>query len=366
MRRGILSRSLGLGTGLLWSPSMGQGARPPATLLTWITWLGMLLLAALGLFAVRGAVDKAHVTLILLLVVLGGSASGGRALGVTISILSFFVFDWFFLPPYGTLVIRNPLDWLVLVTFLVTSLVAAELLYRARAERIAEERVAALREADRLKDALLASVSHDLRTPLTTIKALAHELSDGRDERATIIEEQADRLNRFVSDLLDAARLSSGTFPLDVQLNAVDDLIGATVQQFAGRPDRDRIHASLERPDDLLVGRFDFVQALRIVTNLVENALKYAPVDTAVDLTAGRDNAVIVIRVADRGLGVAEGERDRIFDAFYRPANMSPDAGSAGLGLSIAHQLAALQQGELRYLPRPGGGSVFEVRLPAA
>jgi two-component system sensor histidine kinase KdpD len=252
------------------------------------------------------------------------------------------------------------------VAFLVTSVVAAELLYRARAERAAVERAEALREADKLKDALLASLSHDLRTPLTTIKALAHELQPLGDERTLIIEEQADRLNRCVTDLLDAARLDGGALPLDIQVNAVDDLLGAVVQHVSGRPDRNRLKVSLDDPASLSLGRFDFVHSLRILGNLVDNALKYAPVDTPVDVTAGLESGEIVFRVADRGTGIPPGEQDRIFTPFYRSAGRAADAGSAGLGLSIARRLAEAQSGALTYSERQGGGAVFELRLPAS
>lgn len=322
--------------------------------------------AALVLFALRSDLDKAHVALVFLLVVLGSSASGGRLLGVAIALVAFVIFDWFFLPPYSTLLLRNPLDWVVLVAFLVTSFVAAELLYRARAERAAVERAEALREADKLKDALLASLSHDLRTPLTTIKALAHELQPLGDERTLIIEEQADRLNRLVTDLLDAARLDGGALPLDIQTNAADDLLGAVVQHVSGRPDRNRLKVALDDPAALSLGRFDFVHSLRILSNLVDNALRYAPVDTPIEVTADLDNGEIVFRVADRGTGIPAADRDRMFSPFYRPAGRTADAGSAGLGLSIARRLAEAQHGSLSYSDRHGGGAVFELRLPAA
>lgn len=322
--------------------------------------------AALILFTFRSELDKAHVALVFLLIVLAASASGGRPLGAAIALTAFLIFDWFFLPPYHTLLVRDPLDWVVLVVFLVTSFVAAELLYRARAERAAVERAEALREADKLKDALLASLSHDLRTPLTTIKALAHELQPLGDERTLIIEEQADRLNRLVTDLLDVARLDGGALPLDIQVNAADDLLGAIVQHVSGRPDRNRLKVALDNPAELSLGRFDFVHSLRILTNLVDNALKYAPVDTPVEVTGGLDDGEIVFRVADRGAGIPEAERDRMFTPFYRPVGRVADAGSAGLGLSIARRLAEAQRGRLTYRDRDGGGSVFELRLPAA
>ncbi|HKR10341.1 MAG TPA: ATP-binding protein [Gemmatimonadaceae bacterium] len=338
--------------------------RAAATQLKWVLSLLTLASAALALYALRPNLDKAHVALVFLLVVLGASASGGRLLGAAIAFAAFLIFDWFFLPPYNTLWVRNPLDWLVLVAFLVTSVVAAELLYRARAERAAVERVEALREADRLKDALLASLSHDLRTPLTTIKGLAHEMQPLGDERTLIIEEQADRLNRLVTDLLDVARLDGGALPLDIQVNAVDDLLGAVVQHVAGRPDRHRLTVKLDDPSALSVGHFDFVHSLRILTNLVDNALKYAPVDTPVEVSAGRDNGQLVFRVEDRGAGIPPDDRERMFTPFYRPRGRQPDAGSAGLGLSIAQRLAEAQNGSLTYSDRAGGGALFELRLP--
>jgi K+-sensing histidine kinase KdpD len=332
----------------------------------WGLAFASLAAAAMLLFAFRTSLDKAHVSLVFLLVVLGASAWGGRVLGAAIAVVAFVILDWFFLPPYSTLLVRNPLDWVVLVAFLVTSFVAAQLLYRARAERAAVERAEALKEADKLKDALLASLSHDLRTPLTTIKALAHELQPLGDERTLIIEEQADRLNRLVTDLLDVARLDGGALPLDIQVNAADDLLGAVVQHVSGRPDRTRLKVALDDPAALSLGHFDFVHSLRILTNLVDNALRYAPIDTPVDVTAGLDGSEIVFRVADHGAGIPARDREGLFTPFYRPAGRVPDAGSAGLGLSIAHRLAVAQDGTLKYTDRPGGGAVFELRLPAA
>jgi len=325
-----------------------------------------LLGAAVVLYMMRDQLEEAHVAMVFLLVVLGASAAGGRLLGVTIALASFLVFDWFFLPPFNSLAVHNPLDWLVLVVFLITSIVAAELLYRARSERAAVERAEALREADKLKDALLASLSHDLRTPLTTIKALAHELQPLGDERTFIIEEQADRLNHLVSNLLEAGRLNGGALPLDIQINAVDDLLGAVAQQNAGRPDSDRLKVSLDDPATLSFGRFDFVHSLRILGNLVDNAFKYSPSDSPIEVSGGVDQGNVVFRVSDRGTGISRSESDKVFTPFYRPPAGRPGAESAGLGLSISRRLAEVQEGTLIYVDRVGGGATFELRLPSA
>jgi two-component system sensor histidine kinase KdpD len=330
------------------------------------------------MLAMRPMLEKVHVALILLLVVLGASAAGGRALGLVTAAASFLVFDLFFLTPYNTLRVANPLDWLVLVAFLATSIVAAQLLYRAQEEaRSARERAAeidrlathaaALSEADRLKDALLASVSHDLRTPLTTIKAMAHDLRSLGDERSEIIEQEADRLNRFVADLLDLSRLSAGALPLHVELNAVDDLLGALVQRVEPSLGPKRLQVTLPPGDALLVGRFDFVQALRALANLVENAGKYDRSDAPIEVTAVRDGSEIAVSVADRGPGVPSEAVARLFEPFRLPNGGPPDAGRrAGLGLSIARRVAEAQGGRVTYAPRPGGGSTFTLYLPAA
>jgi two-component system sensor histidine kinase KdpD len=495
-----------------------------------LIWLVVLALTTAALIPFRAELDKAHITLVLLLVVLGAGAQGGRVLGVGVGAASFLIFDWFFLPPLHTLVIANPLDWLVLFAFLVTSIVAAQLLHReqesariagARADEVdrlaalgaealaaarAEDALAAvasmirastgaescnvyiageqgirlgaaspaapgagtvaplvdwvaregapamqtdegtsrlgkaglsvrelarasdtgvrvvllpltvrhetvgvlrlegsgiaglddsqwrfldalsfyaalgtervrlaadvahveaLREADRLKDALLASVSHDLRTPLTTIKALAHELGALGDERSQVIEEQADRLNRVVADLLDLSRLSAGAMPLHVELNAVDDLLSAALQDTEARLAGHSL--SIELPEDgtMLAGRFDLSLAIRVLVNLIENAVKYASSGTTIRLAVKNDGMNIAVSVSDTGPGVPPGEEERIFTPFYRPPGERPDAGSAGLGLAIARRMADWQGGAVTYA-RTSGGSTFTLVLPAA
>lgn len=335
---------------------------------TALLWIAALTVAAAVMLAYRASLDKAHIALVLLLVILGGSSAGGRVLGLILAAASFVVFNWLFLPPYNTFAIENPLDWLVLVTFLVTAVVVAQLLHLAQEEaRIAREAAAEVfRRSEAMKDALLASISHDLRTPLTTIKALAHDLSALGDERSEIIEQEADRLHRSVADLLDLSRLNAGGLTPRIELNAVDDLIGALVQRVEAAVGPNRLRISLPTEDALLVGNFDFVHALRIVANLVENAAKYSPADQPIEVAVERRSALLAITVADRGRGVPSGEVNRVFDPYYRATSNAPDIAGTGLGLSIARRLAEAQGGALTYEPRAGGGSVFTLTLPAA
>jgi two-component system sensor histidine kinase KdpD len=230
----------------------------------------------------------------------------------------------------------------------------------------AAEHADALRQADELKNALLSSVSHDLRTPLTTIKALAHDIATSGDERAETIEEESNRLNRFVADLLDLSRITGGALAVRPEMNTAEDLVGAALQRVSGALNGRTVDVPPGDAEPLLVGRFDFVHSLRALVNLIENALKYSPPGSSVEVSARRDGDALELVVADRGPGVPDLERDRIFEPFYRLGDRLPDAAGTGLGLSIARRLAEAQGGGVRYEPRDGGGSVFILRLPGA
>jgi two-component system sensor histidine kinase KdpD len=353
----------------------------------WLTWGGILIGVTLAMIVMRSTTEETYVPLTYLLVVLGGSASGGRRLGFTLSFSSFVLIDYYLQSPYDELSITKSADLVTLAAYLVTAVVTSHLLSEAQRDRDAAlkdadevkrlaaehdqmaretERVRALREGDRMKDFVLASVSHDLRTPLTAIKALAQDEVRTGASHAPEIEEQVDRLTRMVADLLDLSRLRAGKWSFTPELNAAEDVVGAAMRQCAALERGASIIAQLDEAAPALYGTFDFVQTLRILVNLIENALRFTGNGAPVELAAHRDGAHLVFTVLDRGPGIAETERERVFDAFYRPAGSIADRGRAGIGLAIARSLAGAQQGALTHRPRDGGGSVFELRLPAA
>jgi K+-sensing histidine kinase KdpD len=348
----------------------------------WTLWLAILVLSTFVMRGARPNIEQAHASFVYILIVLGATAGGERWLGIFVAFLGLFAINYFFQPPFDTLTVNEPLDVLALVSFLATALVANYLLARARAEaerarRHAEEIEAlsaevrhaeALREASRLKDILLASVSHDLRTPLTAIRALAQDIAaDGSNAHghAEIIVGQADRLGKMVADVLDLSRLKAGAFTMNAEVNTAEDLLGATIRQFSGVPDAKRIETVIDYSRPALLGTFDFVQSLRVMTNLVDNALRCSR-DAPVIITVTQTNGALTFQIADRGPGVPVSERERIFESFYRPNGARADSGASGLGLSIARQLAVAQGGGVSYADRPGGGSIFKFEIPAA
>lgn len=331
-------------------------------LLRWGLWGAALVGTTALLLALRGTLDKAHFALAFLLVVLGGSASGGRRLGFALAVLAFFSFNFFLLPPFHTLWVADGWDWLVLAAFLVTSGVATHLLARAESEA---RRAGTLREIDRFKNTLLASVSHDLRTPLTTIKALADQIAADGEERAEVIRSETDRLNRFVGNLLELSRIQSGVLPVESVLVPAEDLVGAAIRSVAASFGTRELRTRLDGDPALLVGRLDFTHALRILVNLLENAHRYAPPDAPIELEVSRTAERIRFAVRDRGPGVPIGERERIWEPFYRPRDAAQAAAGIGLGLAIARRLAEAQGGSLDFEPREGGGSSFVFEAPA-
>jgi len=331
--------------------------------------------------------NQAGVVLVYVLLVLGGSVGGGRTLGFAIAIAGSIAIDYYFQWPFNELGVARGVDVAVLLTFLATALVATQLLaaQQAEAKRALEraqeierllvtvQHTEALREANRMKDVLLASVSHDLRTPLSTIKALAQDVQYGADSpanNAAIIVQQAERLERLVGDLLDLSRLKTGGFTINPELNAAEDLIGATVQQFVSPEHATRIETVIDYSQPALLGMFDFVQTLRVLTNLVDNALRYSPSPSPVKIRVTRSDNMICFSVEDQGPGLNEGDEERIFEPFFRSTAKTPDAVAngtgTGLGLSIAHRIATAHGGSLQYRKGEGGGATFTVRLPAA
>jgi K+-sensing histidine kinase KdpD len=328
-----------------------------------------VILITVLMLPLRGLLDKAHVALLFLIVVLISSARLGRTLGIATAVLTFLAFNFFFLPPHHTLIIADPRDWLVLATYLVTAGIAAQLFHRehvvAELARQAEH-ASALAEADRLKDALLAAVSHDLRTPLTTIIANAHEIAESGDHRALAIEAEANRLNELVVDLLDLSKLQAGAVLLAPQVNEASDLIGAALHEVTSRLHDRVVNVAIEPANATLFGKFDFVHSLRVLVNLIDNAHKYSPPGTSIDVSARRDGDTLAFAVADRGPGISNAERHLIYQPFYRTRATAEKTGGTGLGLTIAKRLAELQGGVLRHTPRAGGGSVFAFRVPVA
>ncbi|GHO95399.1 hypothetical protein KSF_054470 [Reticulibacter mediterranei] len=230
-----------------------------------------------------------------------------------------------------------------------------------------------LRRTDELRAALLSSVSHDLRTPLASIKAAASSLlqedvdwdEEERKNFALAIEREADRLNRLVGNLLDMSRIEGGALKPEKDWYALPDLIEDVLQRM--QPLLKDRPIQVDLPPDLPLASFDYVQMDQVLTNLVENAARYTPARSPIDIDVQHQKDVLLLHVADRGPGIPEADLERVFDKFYRVQQKkqgSPSPLGTGLGLAVCKGLVEANGGRIWAQAREGGGVVFTVELP--
>ncbi len=249
---------------------------------------------------------------------------------------------------------------------------ASSLIERARLRR-ENLRIAVLQRTDELRAALLSSVSHDLRTPLASIKAAASSLlqedvqwdEETKRSFARSIEREADRLNRLVSNLLDMSRIEDGAIKPEKEWYMLPELIQDVLGRL--RPLLQGRVVNTQVPADLPPVELDYMQIDQVLTNLIENAVRYTPKDSPIDVSALCEGAQVVISVADRGPGIPPADLTRVFDKFYRVLDGKLNTGhpsGSGLGLAVSKGLVEAHGGRIWAEPREGGGVVFSVALP--
>lgn len=229
----------------------------------------------------------------------------------------------------------------------------------------------ALRQSDELKSALLASVSHDLRTPLTSIRAAVDNLlqeeiewdSGALHEFHLIISEEVSRLTRLVQNLLEMARIEAGELRLSKEWTSIEELFNNVLDRCFASIRNHRVILNVERGQSLV--RIDSRLVAEALTNLVENAAKYSPPSSQIVLRAVAEDGDLTISVSDEGQGVALDERDRIFDKFYRGSRLSEHRSvGTGMGLAIARGIIEAHGGRIWVESTPGQGATFAFKMP--
>ena len=459
-------------------------------------FVGLAVLTAAGRYL---DVNPTAIALVFLIAVLFASAYWGLRYAVVLSIVATVCFNFFFLPPLYTFTIADPQNWVALVAFLVTALVAGNLSERARREAedakrrrheverlyalsqqllttenlvsllnalpnivtdtfsltgaalfvtdraavyrsgpdvdfdeetlrtvaargelvmqeekpsyvslrvgvktvgalavaggnlsresleaigslagLAIERARALeqvtlhraaQESDRLRTALLDSVTHEFRTPLTSIKASVSSLlttpslnDDERKELLTVIDEETDRLNRLVGEASEMAQLDSGMVKLDLKPHDMADAIDSALEATRHLLQKHKVEVSIA--SGLPPVMMDVERIREVITHLLENAGKYSPAGTTVTVTAERQARDIVVSVADHGPGIDSFEQPLIFEKFYRGRNQQYAAHGTGMGLAIAKVIVEAHGGTIGVVSQLGSGSVFSFSLP--
>lgn len=371
--------------------------------------------ATLVLKPFSGHINSTTVALALLLVVLFVATLWGSRPALLASALGMTCFNFFFLPPVWTLTVADPDNWIALAAFLITAVTAGQLSVREkrRAEeaedgrrqierlykelREAFERASqaeALKRSERLKSALLDAVTHDLRTPLTSIKASVTTLLDelltkadgaephapdaeeshaldaeGRREMLEVIDEETDRLNRFVEGLVELARIEAGEMHLRRRWQPVEEIVAAALERAAPLVRDHPVEVSLE--EALPVAHVDARAVAEVVYTLVDNAAKYSVARAAIRVSAeSAGGETIRLTVEDEGSGIPTALRERVFDKFFR-AMRDGDVGArkqptgTGMGLAIARGIVEAHGGRIWIEDgREGRGCRVIVSLP--
>lgn len=216
----------------------------------------------------------------------------------------------------------------------------------------------------------VANVSHEIKTPLTSIQGFAQALLDGtaddeeaRRKAARIIHDESDRMHRMATDLLDLARLDAGTADLKMAPVNMRALLVSVAEKFAPQSRRAEARVEVDAPDDLPLLIADGDRLAQVFTNLTDNALKFAPRGGTVSIRARVESGDMRVEVSDTGAGISEEELAHVFQRFYQ-ADPARRGGGAGLGLAIAHEIAAAHGGRISARSRSGAGATMEVVLP--
>jgi len=338
-------------------------------------------------------VNAATVSLALLLNVLFIATRWGSLPALLASIVAMLCFNFFFLPPFGTFTIAATDNWIALLAFLITAVTAGQL--SGRAKRRAEEaevgrreierlyaelrdafqrasHAEALRQSEKLKSALLDAVTHDLRTPLTSIKAsittLLDEIRGGespvaldresRVEMMEVIDEESDRLSRFINGLIELARIEAGELQLRRRWGVVDEIISTALQRAEPITRNHRVDLQVEK--ELPAVRVDERAVSEVVYTLIDNAAKYSPKGSTIRLIARRaGEELIQMAVEDEGPGIANDLRERVFDKFFRATRdgdvTTRQPSGTGMGLAIAKGIVEAHEGRIWIESGEGG-----------
>jgi two-component system sensor histidine kinase KdpD len=225
-------------------------------------------------------------------------------------------------------------------------------------------------EGERLRNSLLAALSHDLRTPLTALVGLSEsltlsrpELPDHQMELAAALRDEARRMSTLVANLLDMARIQSGGVKLNLQWQVIEELVGSALRACRWQLGARRVEVRM--PRELPLVRFDAALLERVLCNLLENAAKYTPPGARIAIEADADagTGALRVRVLDDGPGLPAGREDALFEKFVRGQAESSIAG-VGLGLAICRAIVDAHGGRMQAWNMPAGGACFEFSLP--
>lgn len=339
------------------------------------------------LVPLRETVNSTTIALVQLLIVVLVATFFQRWAALTASVLAAFSFNYFFLPPYYTLTIAEPQNWVALFVFLAVAITVGHLSAtankrRAEAEHLYKEleeafdaasEAEALRRSEKLKTSLLDAVTHDFRTPLTSIKASITMLIEdnqfpredrtldqhSRGELLQVINEESDRLNTFVESMVELARFQSGENLLSLSSVAPEEIVLKAARRARSLPSH-KLRSEIEPGLPAVV--VDSRAIVEALFNLVENAAKYSPAGTPIHIAARKHENDVRFSIEDEGPGIPATDRESVFERFYRG---DKSGGGLGMGLAIVRGIIEAHGGKI-WVESGSKGARFVFDLPAS
>lgn len=292
----------------------------------------------------------------------------GQGPSVVSAILSVAVFDFFFVPPHLTFAVADVKYFVTFLIMLVVTLLTSRLTVKARkkSEEANQARITAEKEA--MISSLLSSFSHDLRTPLTSIMGAAstlvsHEAGLSQDDRRRLYEtiyEESDRLNRLTANLFQITKVESGNLQMKKDRHSLEEIIGSALNRLESSIKERPISTHI--PDDLVLIPLDDVLIEQVLINLIENAVRYTPSGSPIEIRTIPTHRKVMVEIADRGAGLPLEDQERIFEKFCR--RDATGISGSGLGLAICRGIVQAHGGAIGVRSREGGGSIFYFTLP--
>lgn len=329
--------------------------------------------------------DLTNIVMLFLLAVVFVSVKLGRRPAIVAAFFSVLAFNFFFVPPHWSLEITHVQYLITLIVMLIVALTithfmsgfreeAANAAIREkqalelyRLEKLAQENQIQM-AAERLRSSILSALSHDIRTPLTSLSGLAESLSltsshldNDTQSTLTALRDQASHLNNMVNNLLEMARLQAGGLQFRKEWQPIDEVIGTSIKLLQTALNQHRI--SVQIPDDFPLLEFDALLMERVFCNLLENAAKYSPPHSELRICAQLLADQAEISICNAGEGFPEGKLDQVFELFERGKHESTIPG-VGLGLSICRAILEAHQGSIKAINLPTGGSCTCFYLP--
>ncbi len=333
----------------------------------YILAVAVVVVCTLVSMAIEGILETTAFLMMFPLGILVVTTQFGIGPAVVAAAVGVLAFDYVFVPPALAFALPNLESGLNLVVMVAVTAVASVLAARLRRQAEDARRQA---EVERLRNALLSALSHDLRTPLTALVGASAALCDERlesNERrqfSRMVADEAQRLNRLVVNLLELTRLESGRVRPKQVLQAIDEVIGSALCRLERQLEGRRVHTDV--PQEIPLVAFDPVLIEQVIINLVENVLRHAGNESPIDVAVRLEKGDVLIEISDRGPGVPPGAEERVFDKLYRVPAPGRGDGGVGLGLTICRAIVAAHDGRIWLANRSGGGAVVRFTLPVS